>query len=148
LEPTRALFIECQASRHSTKAIITVTMTFLCRVLGGTQQRLCRALDIKFSAKRSLPMYSSSSVTLGKRLPSVIEALSSACGTRSQHSAPIVTLTYVGMGYPSDHPCPQRLNIYQKIHYTNVKYIHLNTITQFIALFNHPFHNIIDNYIK
>jgi hypothetical protein len=45
------------------------------------------------------------------------------------------------MGHPSGHPYPQKLNIYQNIilYYTNVKYIHLNTIIKFLASFNHPF---------
>jgi hypothetical protein len=59
------LFAECQR-RHSAKdpspSLGAVTVTFLCRVLNGTRQNLCRVPDKKYSAKRLLPMYSSSSV--------------------------------------------------------------------------------------
>jgi hypothetical protein len=34
------------------------------------------------------------------------------------------------------------------VHYTNIKYIHLNTITKFLAPFNHPFNNNKDNWIN
>jgi hypothetical protein len=73
------LFAECHR-RHSAKdpspSLGAVTMTFLCRVPNGTRQSLCRVPDKKYSAKRLLPMYSSSSVLYrvlhsAKPLPSV-----------------------------------------------------------------------------
>jgi hypothetical protein len=33
------------------------------------------------------------------------------------------------------------------VYYTNVKYIHLNTITKFLASFNHPFNTHLVNYM-
>jgi hypothetical protein len=57
------LFAECHRT-HSAKdpSLGTVTVTFLCRVPNGTRQSLCRVPDKKYSAKRLLPMYNSSSV--------------------------------------------------------------------------------------
>jgi hypothetical protein len=44
----------------------------------------------------------------------------------------------VGMGHPSDHPYPQKLNIYQNIILYKCQ-VYPSVITKFLASFNHPF---------
>jgi hypothetical protein len=64
-------------------------------------------------------------------------ARSGSCQKLCALVRPIRHITNVHL-YPSGHPYPQKLNI-KILYYTNVKYIHLNTITKFLASFNNPF---------
>jgi hypothetical protein len=84
------LFAECHL-KHSAKPPSpspgSVTDAFLCRVPTGTRQSLCQVPDKKYSTKKPLPMYSSSSPLCrvphsAKRLPSVFQGLPSASGTQ------------------------------------------------------------------
>jgi hypothetical protein len=55
-------WILCRVSpRTLGKATVSVTAAFLCRVPSGTRQRLYRVHDKKYSVKKSLSMYCSSS---------------------------------------------------------------------------------------
>jgi hypothetical protein len=67
----------------------SVTANFLCRVLPDIRQSLCRVPEKKYSAKKALPMYCSSSPLCRVRhsvkpVPSVFRALPSASGTRQR----------------------------------------------------------------
>jgi hypothetical protein len=83
-------FAECHLG-HSAKTPSlspgVMMAAFLCRVLPGTRQSLCRVPEKKYSAKNALPMHCVSSPLCGvrhsaKSLPSVFKALLSASGTR------------------------------------------------------------------
>jgi hypothetical protein len=79
-------FAECHLE-HSTKALSPLlsaaTTAFLCRVPTGTRQSLCQVPDKKYSAKKPLPMYYSSSslcrvLHSAKTLLDVFQALPSS----------------------------------------------------------------------
>jgi hypothetical protein len=74
-------------TRHSAKSLSpssgVVMTSFLRRERGGTRQSLCRMPDKKYLANKSLPIYSSPSVTLGKDFAECFfQALLSALDTR------------------------------------------------------------------
>jgi hypothetical protein len=82
-------FAECHLE-HSAKppspSVGAVTTAFLCRVPTGTWQSLCRVLDKKYSTKKPLSMYCSSSplCRVGHSAKSVFQGLPSASGTRQR----------------------------------------------------------------
>jgi hypothetical protein len=83
-------FAECHlghSAKMSSPSPGAVTAAFLCRVLPGTRQSLCRVPKKKYSAKKALPMHYVPSPLCrvrhsAKSLPSVFKALPSASGTR------------------------------------------------------------------
>jgi hypothetical protein len=102
-------FAECHL-KHSAKSPSplpgVVTAAFLCRVPTGTRQSLCRVLDKKYSAKKPLSMYCSSSPLCrvshwAKTLPSVfrvcrvLQALDKAPDSGSAHNQQNILLWFL-----------------------------------------------------